>query len=75
MTGAGVSELLEDIETQLSHSRVRVELTVPYDRYETMQQLRAFGTILSESHEADGTHVTVLLDEGLLWKVKKGLER
>ena len=75
MTGAGVSELLEDIETQLSHSRVRVELAVPYDRYETMQQLRAFGTILSESHEADGTHVTVLLDEGLLWKVKKGLER
>ena len=72
-TGEGVEALLERIETQLNRSQIRVELTVPYDRYEAMRQIRALGTILSETHAEDGTHVTALLDETLLWKVRQSL--
>ena len=74
-TGEGVPELLARVEELLTKSQVKVELVVPYDRYEVMQQLHTLGTVLSESHEGDGTHVTALLDEDMLWKIKKALDR
>ena len=73
-SGEGMDALLCGIETQLAKRQVRVELVVPYDRYEAMQQIRTLGAVLSETHEADGTHVTALLDEALLWKIRKSLE-
>ena len=73
-TGEGMDALLCGIETQLAKRQVRVELVVPYDRYEAMQQIRTLGAVLSETHEADGTHVNALLDEALLWKIRKSLE-
>jgi len=74
-TGKGVPELLARMEELLTRSQVKVELVIPYDRYEVMQQLHTLGTVLSEEHEADGTHVTALLDEDMLWKIKKSLDR
>ena len=74
-TGRGVPELLARVEELLTRSQVKVELVIPYDRYEVMQQLHTLGTVLSEEHEADGTHVTALLDEDMLWKIKKSLDR
>ena len=58
----------------LGKTQIRVELTVPYDRYDAMQLIRTLGTVLSEAHEGDGTHVAVLMEEQELWRVKNALQ-
>ena len=73
LTGEGIDTLLAGIEQALSSAQVRVELVVPYDRYDVMQLLYSLGAVQSESHEEDGTHVTALLDESQLWRVQKKL--
>lgn len=73
-TGAGVETLLQRLEQALSSAQVRVELTVPYDRYEAIRLLHELGAVQSESHEADGTHVVAKLDESQLWRVQKALQ-
>lgn len=73
-TGAGVETLLQRMEQALSSAQVRVELTVPYDRYEAIRLLHELGAVQSESHEADGTHVVAMLDESQLWRVQKTLQ-
>lgn len=72
-TGDGVNELLERVEQALNRRQVRVELVVPYDRYEAMRLLHELGAIRQETHEPDGTHVVALLDEAQLWRVQKAL--
>ena len=72
-TGDGVPELLAAIETALGKAQVKIDLVVPYDKYDAMQEIRQAGTILSETHEADGTHVTLLMNESETWRVKKAL--
>lgn len=73
-TGAGVETLLQRMEQALSSAQVRVELTVPYDRYEAIRLLHELGAVQTESHEADGTHVVAMLDESQLWRVQKALQ-
>ena len=72
--GAGLPELLAKVEDALNSAQVRVELTVPYGRYEVVKLIRDVGTLLSEEHGADGAAVTALLPESELWRVKKALE-
>ena len=38
-----------------------------------MQLLRSLGTVLSETHEADGTHVVARMEESELWRIKQKL--
>ena len=72
-TGEGVDELLLSIEQALCRAQVRVELVIPYERYDVMRLLHELGAVQSESHEADGTHVVAALDESQLWRVQKAL--
>lgn len=72
--GDGLDALGETIEKMLSGRQLRVELTIPYTRYDAMQAVREAGTVLSETHEADGTHVVALLDEQKLWMIRQKLE-
>ena len=73
-TGMGIPTLLERIETELNRTQRRVELVIPYDRYEAIRVLHEIGTVLSESHEADGTHVTAMLEESKLYRLKNVLD-
>ena len=70
----GIDRLLETIETELNRSQQRVELVIPYDKYNAIRVLHEIGTILSESHEADGTHVTAMLEQSKLYRLKNALE-
>jgi len=72
-TGDGIPELLAAIETALGKAQEKIDLVVPYDKYDAMQEIRAAGTILAETHEADGTHITVLMNESETWRIKKAL--
>lgn len=69
-TGMGIDALLAAIETELNRTQQRVELVIPYDKYEAIRVLHEIGNVLSESHEADGTHVVAMLEESKLYKLK-----
>ncbi|HWP21914.1 MAG TPA: GTPase HflX [Candidatus Cryosericum sp.] len=70
---SGIPELLAAIEEALSKTQVKVELVVPYEKYDAMQEIRQAGTILSETHEEDGTHISIMMNESEMWRVKKAL--
>ena len=73
-TGEGLDVLRERIEEQLSRTQQRVELIIPYDKYEAIRILHEIGNVLSESHEADGTHITAMLEESKLYRLKNVLD-
>jgi GTP-binding protein HflX len=73
-TGMGIPALLERIETELNRTQQRVELVIPYDRYDAIRVLHEIGTVLSESHEADGTHVVAMLEESKIYRLKNALD-
>ena len=73
-TGMGIDALSAAIETELNRTQQRVELVIPYDKYNAIRVLHEIGTILSESHEADGTHVTAMLEQSKLYRLKNALE-
>ncbi|MBR0426557.1 MAG: GTPase HflX [Clostridia bacterium] len=72
-TGAGLDALLTAIETGLSRTQTRVELVIPYEKYDAMNTVRAIGTILSESYENDGTHLVAMLEADKLYQLQKAL--
>ena len=73
-TGEGIPTLLQRIEKELNRTQQRVELVIPYDRYDAIRVLHEIGTVLSESHESDGTHVTAMLESSKLYRLKNALE-
>ena len=72
--GTGIDTLLARIERELNRTQRRVELVIPYDRYEAIRVLHEIGKVLSESHEADGTHITAMLEESKLYRLKNVLD-
>ena len=73
-TGMGIDALSAAIETELNRTQQRVELVIPYDKYNAIRVLHEIGTILSESHEADGTHIVAMLEQSKLYRLKNALE-
>ena len=71
--GTGIDTLLKAIEDALAMTQVRLEIVVPYEKYDAMQMIRQSATILAETHEADGTHMTLLLNESETWRIKKAI--
>ena len=71
--GTNLDVLLSKVETELNRSQIRVELTVPYERYDAVSVIRENGTILSETHEQDGAHIVAMLESDRLYKVKNAL--
>jgi GTP-binding protein HflX len=72
-TGEGLGALLERMEAVLTSAQRRVELVIPYERYEAMRLIRQCGKVLSEEHEDSGTRLTVLIGEDDLARVKRVL--
>lgn len=75
LKGENLNELLAKMEEMLSAGMQKVELLIPYSRYEAMRILRESGHILSEEHEHEGTRVTALLEQEELWKIKRALDK
>ncbi len=72
-SGAGIDTLLHAIEEALAKTQVKLEVVVPYDKHGAMQMIRQSATILAETHEEDGTHLTILLNESEIWRIKKAI--
>ncbi len=71
--GSGIDELLQAIQEALAKTQVRLDIVVPYEKYAALQMIRQSATILEESHEEDGTHLTLLLNESETWRIKKAI--
>jgi len=72
-SGVGIETLLHAIEEALAKTQVKLEVVVPYDKHGAMQMIRQSATILQETHEEDGTHLTLLLNESETWRIKKAI--
>lgn len=73
LSGKNLDLLLNRIESQLNSLQTRIELTIPYDRYDAVSIIRENGTILEETHAHDGTHIVAMMEPEKLYKVKKRL--
>jgi GTP-binding protein HflX len=71
----GLPELLLKVGEMLNMGQRRVELTVPYNRYEAIGLIRSNGTLLSEEHGEDGIRITALLGEGIEMRLKRMLDQ
>ncbi|MDL2218095.1 hypothetical protein LJC27_05500, partial [Christensenellaceae bacterium OttesenSCG-928-M15] len=66
--------LLNKVEQTLVQAQVRIELVVPYHRYDAMGLIHSSGRILQEEHMEDGAHILAMIDESALWKIKEALK-
>jgi GTP-binding protein HflX len=73
VSSTGIETLLHAIEEALAKTQVKLEVVVPYDKHGAMQMIRQSATILQETHEEDGTHLTLLLNESEIWRIKKAI--
>lgn len=65
----GIDVLMDAIATRLLASQRTVRLLIPYDRGTVLSRLHGTATILDEQYEADGTMITVRLEQAKLDKV------
>jgi GTP-binding protein HflX len=63
-TGAGLTELREQIAAELPRPDVEVRVVVPYDRGDLVNRVHETGEVLASEHTADGTalHARVRAD-------------
>ncbi len=73
-SGTGVAELLQAMGEILNAEKRRIDLLIPYEKYEVISLIRAEGRILSEEHEEMGTRVCALVEEKTMWKLRKLLD-
>jgi GTPase len=64
-TGAGIDELLAEIERLLPRHDRQVSVTVPYDRGDLVSRVHQEGEVLAVRHGQDGTERTARVPPGL----------
>jgi GTP-binding protein HflX len=64
-TGAGIDELLAEIERLLPRRDRKVSVTVPYDRGDLVSRAHQEGEVLAVRHGQDGTELTARVPPGL----------
>ncbi|MBW5421156.1 GTPase HflX [Streptomyces sp. BG9H] len=64
-TGAGITELLALIDTELPRPEVEIEALVPYTHGQLISRAHAEGEVLSEEHTGDGTLLKARVHEEL----------
>jgi len=64
-TGAGIDDLLAEIERLLPRHDRQVSVTVPYDRGDLLSRAHQEGEVLAVRHGQDGTELTARVPPGL----------
>ena len=73
-TGWGLDRLKEAIIGEIHRQRVRVTLTIPYQKGGLLSRIRANGTVLSEEYAEAGTVVTAILPQEYASRVQAELD-
>lgn len=69
-TGEGISQLLAKVEEMLRRQMVELNVCIPYTQGELLHMLHERGEVISQSYEADGTHVHAYLSPRLAGRVE-----
>src|SRR5271170_4120632 len=64
-TGAGIDDLLRELDRRLPRRDQEVVVTVPYDRGDLLSRAHAEGEVLAVRHGQDGTELTARVPPGL----------
>jgi GTPase len=64
-TGAGIDDLLREIERLLPRHDQQVRVTVPYHRGDLLSRAHQEGEVLAVRHGQDGTELTARVPPGL----------
>ncbi|MDQ3155126.1 MAG: GTPase HflX [Actinomycetota bacterium] len=64
-TGEGFDELLSAIEAELPQPAEKIDVVLPYDRGDLLNQIHTHGEIESIEHTGEGTHVVARVSEEL----------
>ncbi|WP_062384749.1 GTPase HflX [Demequina iriomotensis] len=71
LTGEGIDALMELIGRELPRPEVTVDVVVPYTRGDLVSEVHRHGEVLAQSHVAEGTHLTALVDAGLAARLEE----
>jgi GTP-binding protein HflX len=75
LTGEGLEELLQRVESALPAPPIEVELMIPYARQEAVAMLHDQADVLSAEPGETGTHLKVRVDERQLATVREFVVR
>ncbi|HZK37067.1 MAG TPA: GTPase HflX, partial [Aeromicrobium sp.] len=64
-TGEGIEGLLAAIERDLPQPKIAIDVVIPYERGDLVNQIHLHGDIDSVEHTADGTHVMARVNDDL----------
>ena len=64
-TGEGIADVIAAIEADLPHPNVHIEILLPYQRGDLLNQIHEHGEIIRIEHLADGTHIEALVNKDL----------
>ena len=70
-TGAGIEDLLREIERLLPRRDQEVVVTVPYDRGDLVSRAHQEGEVLAVRHGQDGTELTARVPPGLAAELER----
>ncbi len=65
LTGEGLPELLQVLEDEVPHPDVLVDVLLPYAEGALVSRIHDEGEVLTEEHEAEGTHLQARVGHGL----------
>ena len=60
-TGAGLEELKAAVADAIQETYTPVTFSVPFSRYGILSEIHALGRVITETHTAEGTEITVML--------------
>lgn len=69
--GRGLEELLDAAETLLNSGRHEIDIVIPYSKYEAVSFIYKVGTVVSEEHTDEGTHIRAYIDDSDYGQLKK----
>ena len=64
-TGDGIDDLLAAIERDLPQPKIAIDVVIPYERGDLVNQIHLHGDIDSVEHTADGTHMMARVNDDL----------
>jgi GTP-binding protein HflX len=70
-TGEGIDEVLAALESELPRPQVDVEVLLPYDRGDLVNQIHEHGEILASEHTDEGTRITARVNSSLAGQLEQ----
>lgn len=68
-TGEGIADVIAAIEADLPHPNVHIEILLPYERGDLLNQIHEHGEIINIEHLEHGTYVEAMVNKDLAGQI------